>query len=119
MILLGAAFFPHMQVLEKISGTFGYKNIEDFMNTHLDYLVLEWLNCGYSLSIFPYVLLNYASLKEFYRYASKLYLLLFFSYIGLRILSLWFLQTFVYLCGKSWTYIVLYSLIFLKVILIL
>lgn len=43
------------------------------MNTHLDYLVLEWLNCGYSLSDFPYVLLNYSNLEEFYRYISTLY----------------------------------------------
>nr|XP_056714051.1 serine-protein kinase ATM [Euleptes europaea] len=59
------------KVLERISGTFGYKSVEDFMNAHLDYLVLEWLNCGYSLSVFPYVLLNYSSLEEFYRSSYK------------------------------------------------
>ncbi|XP_054829190.1 serine-protein kinase ATM [Eublepharis macularius] len=59
------------KVLERISGTFGYQSVEDFMNTHLDYLVLEWLNCGYSLSVFPYVLLNYSSLEEFYRSCYK------------------------------------------------
>ncbi|XP_053166934.1 serine-protein kinase ATM [Hemicordylus capensis] len=59
------------KVLGKVSGTFGYKSVEDFMNTHLDYLVLEWLNCGYSLSVFPYVLLNYSSLEEFYRSCYK------------------------------------------------
>ncbi|KAL8191035.1 UNVERIFIED_CONTAM: hypothetical protein K2H54_066883, partial [Gekko kuhli] len=59
------------KVLERISGTFGYKSVDDFMNIHLDYLVLEWLNCGYSLSAFPYVLLNYSNLEEFYRSCYK------------------------------------------------
>ncbi|XP_077197706.1 serine-protein kinase ATM isoform X2 [Paroedura picta] len=59
------------KVLERISGTLGYKSVDDFMNTHLDYLVLEWLNCGYSLSVFPYVLLNYSDLEEFYRSCYK------------------------------------------------
>ncbi|XP_048349844.1 serine-protein kinase ATM [Sphaerodactylus townsendi] len=59
------------KVLERISGTSGYKSVEDFLNAHLDYIVLEWLNCGYSLSIFPYVLLNYSSLEEFYRSSYK------------------------------------------------
>uniref|UniRef100_A0A803TVI5 FAT domain-containing protein n=1 Tax=Anolis carolinensis TaxID=28377 RepID=A0A803TVI5_ANOCA len=60
------------KVLERISGTSGYKNAEDFMNTHLDYLVQEWLNCGYSLSLFPYALLNYSDLEEFYRSCYKM-----------------------------------------------
>lgn len=54
-----------------MSDIFGYKNIEDFMTSHLDYLVVEWLkikDSGYSLSAFPYVLLNYNGLEEFYRY---------------------------------------------------
>lgn len=58
------------QVLKKVSDIFGYKSIEDFMTSHLDYLVMEWLkinDSGYSLSAFPYVLLNYTSLEEFYR----------------------------------------------------
>ncbi|XP_062983150.1 serine-protein kinase ATM [Elgaria multicarinata webbii] len=59
------------KVLERISGTCGYKRVEDFMNTHLDYLILEWLNCGYSLSVFPYVLLKYKTLEEFYRSCYK------------------------------------------------
>ncbi|XP_066475514.1 serine-protein kinase ATM [Tiliqua scincoides] len=59
------------KILEKISGTFGYKDVEDFMSTHLNYVVLEWLNCDYSLSDFPYVLLNYSSLEEFYRLCYK------------------------------------------------
>ncbi|NXW30571.1 ATM kinase, partial [Phaetusa simplex] len=61
-------------VLKKISDIFGYKSIEDFMTSHLDYLVMEWLkinDSGYSLSAFPYVLLNYTSLEEFYRSCYK------------------------------------------------
>lgn len=60
----------YAQVLKKVSDIFGYKNIEDFMTSHLDYLVVEWLkikDSGYSLSAFPYVLLNYTGLEEFYR----------------------------------------------------
>ncbi|XP_042315979.1 serine-protein kinase ATM isoform X2 [Sceloporus undulatus] len=59
------------KVLERISGSSGYKSTEDFMNTHLDYLVQEWLNCRYSLHLFPYILLNYSSLEEFYRSCYK------------------------------------------------
>uniref|UniRef100_A0A8D2P350 non-specific serine/threonine protein kinase n=1 Tax=Zosterops lateralis melanops TaxID=1220523 RepID=A0A8D2P350_ZOSLA len=67
---------PHLvkKVLKKVSDIFGYKSIEDFMTSHLDYLVMEWLkinDSGYSLSAFPYVLLNYTSLEEFYRSCYK------------------------------------------------
>ncbi|XP_066845922.1 serine-protein kinase ATM isoform X1 [Anser cygnoides] len=62
------------KVLKKVSDIFGYKSIEDFMTSHLDYLVVEWLkinDSGYNLSAFPYVLLNYTSLEEFYRSCYK------------------------------------------------
>ncbi|EMP35905.1 Serine-protein kinase ATM [Chelonia mydas] len=62
------------QVLERVSNIFGYKSIEDFMTSQLDYLVLEWLrmkDSGYSLSAFPYIVLNYSSLEEFYRACYK------------------------------------------------
>ncbi|XP_074841015.1 serine-protein kinase ATM isoform X2 [Carettochelys insculpta] len=67
---------PHLikKVLERVSNVFGYKSIEDFMTSQLDYLVLEWLRMqdnGYSLSAFPYVVLNYSSLEEFYRSCYK------------------------------------------------
>ncbi|XP_064027162.1 serine-protein kinase ATM isoform X2 [Pogoniulus pusillus] len=67
---------PHLvkKVLKKVSDIFGYKSIEDFMTSHLDYLVMEWLKINdarYSLSTFPYVLLNYTSLEEFYRSCYK------------------------------------------------
>ncbi|XP_049679641.1 serine-protein kinase ATM isoform X3 [Accipiter gentilis] len=67
---------PHLvkKVLKKVSDIFGYKSIEDFMTSHLDYLVMEWLkinDSGYSLPAFPYVLLNYTSLEEFYRSCYK------------------------------------------------
>ncbi|XP_006833863.1 PREDICTED: serine-protein kinase ATM [Chrysochloris asiatica] len=67
---------PHLikKVLEKISEIFGYRHLEDFMTSHLDYLVLEWLNhqdTEYSLSSFPFILLNYTSVEDFYRSCYK------------------------------------------------
>ncbi|XP_029458325.1 serine-protein kinase ATM [Rhinatrema bivittatum] len=62
------------KVFKGVSATLGYKSIKDFMTSHLDYLVLEWLrltNPGYNLSAFPYVLLNYSDLEEFYRSCYK------------------------------------------------
>ncbi|NXH12272.1 ATM kinase, partial [Bucco capensis] len=61
-------------VLKKVADTFGYKSLEDFMTSHLEYLVMEWLkinDSGYSLCAFPYVLLNYTSLEQFYRSCYK------------------------------------------------
>lgn len=68
---------PHLvkKVLEKVSEAFGYRNLEDFMASHLDYLVLEWLNCQnteYRLSSFPYILLNYKNVEDFYRSCYKI-----------------------------------------------
>ena len=40
------------------------------MASHLDYLVLEWLNLQdpeYSVSSFPFILLNYTNIEDFYR----------------------------------------------------
>ncbi|KAM9220531.1 serine-protein kinase ATM isoform 2-T2 [Dugong dugon] len=67
---------PHLikKVLEKVSEVFGYRHLEDFMTSHLDYLVLEWLNhqdTEYSLSSFPFILLNYTNLEDFYRSCYK------------------------------------------------
>nr|XP_019570457.1 PREDICTED: serine-protein kinase ATM isoform X1 [Rhinolophus sinicus]XP_019570459.1 PREDICTED: serine-protein kinase ATM isoform X1 [Rhinolophus sinicus]XP_019570460.1 PREDICTED: serine-protein kinase ATM isoform X1 [Rhinolophus sinicus]XP_019570461.1 PREDICTED: serine-protein kinase ATM isoform X1 [Rhinolophus sinicus] len=62
------------KVLEKVSETFGYRRLEDFMASHLDYLVWEWLNLQdteYSLSSFPFVLLNYTNVEDFYRSCYK------------------------------------------------
>uniref|UniRef100_A0A6J0UF85 non-specific serine/threonine protein kinase n=1 Tax=Pogona vitticeps TaxID=103695 RepID=A0A6J0UF85_9SAUR len=59
------------KILGKISCDFGYKSIKDFMNTHLDFLVQEWLNCGYRISEFPYILLNFSALDDFYRSCYK------------------------------------------------
>ncbi|XP_057606316.1 serine-protein kinase ATM isoform X6 [Hippopotamus amphibius kiboko] len=61
-------------VLEKISEAFGYRHVEDFMASHLDYLVLEWLNLRdseHSLSSFPFILLNYKNIEDFYRSCYK------------------------------------------------
>ncbi|KAM9038350.1 serine-protein kinase ATM isoform X1 [Sarcophilus harrisii] len=57
------------KVLKRVSEIFDYKHLEDFMNSHLDYLVLEWLklqNIGYNLSSFPFILLNYTNITDFY-----------------------------------------------------
>ncbi|XP_036180382.1 serine-protein kinase ATM isoform X2 [Myotis myotis] len=67
---------PHLikKVLEKVSETFGYRHLEDFMASHLDYLVLEWLNLQdteHSLSAFPFILLNYTNIGDFYRSCYK------------------------------------------------
>uniref|UniRef100_A0A8C3VYE6 Serine-protein kinase ATM n=1 Tax=Catagonus wagneri TaxID=51154 RepID=A0A8C3VYE6_9CETA len=67
---------PHLikKVLEKVSKTFGYRRLEDFMASHLDYLVLEWLHiqdAEYSLSSFPFILLNYTNIEDFYRSCYK------------------------------------------------
>ncbi|XP_016073693.1 PREDICTED: serine-protein kinase ATM isoform X3 [Miniopterus natalensis] len=67
---------PHLikKVLEKVSETFGYRHLEDFMASHLDYLVFEWLNlqgAEYSLSSFPFILLNYTNIEDFYRSCYK------------------------------------------------
>ncbi|XP_043928554.1 serine-protein kinase ATM isoform X2 [Protopterus annectens] len=58
------------KVLETVSKSVGYRNLEVFMNSHLDYLVFEWLrvtDTNYTLSTFPCILLNYSTLEEFYR----------------------------------------------------
>ncbi|KAB0391533.1 hypothetical protein E2I00_011058, partial [Balaenoptera physalus] len=72
----GNGLEPHLikKVLEKVSETFGYRHLEDFMASHLDYLVLQWLNLQdteYSLSSFPFILLNYTSIENFYRSCYK------------------------------------------------
>ncbi|XP_036048710.1 serine-protein kinase ATM isoform X2 [Onychomys torridus] len=67
---------PHLvkKVLEKVSESFGCRCLEDFMASHLDYLILEWLNLQdteYNLSSFPFILFNYASVEDFYRSCYK------------------------------------------------
>ncbi|KAL1781773.1 serine-protein kinase ATM [Sigmodon hispidus] len=67
---------PHLvkKVLEKVSESFGCRCLEDFMASHLDYLILEWLNLQdieYNLSSFPFILLNYTSVEDFYRSCYK------------------------------------------------
>ncbi|KAM5180001.1 serine-protein kinase ATM [Mantella aurantiaca] len=62
------------KVLEKVSFSLGYRSVEDFMTSHLDYLILEWLRMpvpSYNLSTFPYTLLQYTTLKDFYRSCYK------------------------------------------------
>lgn len=63
------------KVLEKVSESFGCRCLEDFMVSHLDYLVLEWLNLQdseYNLSSFPFILLNYTNVEDFYRSCYKI-----------------------------------------------
>ncbi|KAG8584718.1 hypothetical protein GDO81_004739 [Engystomops pustulosus] len=62
------------KVLQKVSTTLGYRNLKDFMTSHLDYLVLEWLRMKlpeYNLSTFPYTLLDYPNVRDFYRSCYK------------------------------------------------
>ncbi|XP_066438184.1 serine-protein kinase ATM [Eleutherodactylus coqui] len=62
------------KVLEKVSTTLGYRNMKDLMTSHLDYLVFEWLRMNvpeYNVSTFPYTLLDYSDLKDFYRSCCK------------------------------------------------
>ncbi|KAJ8368814.1 hypothetical protein SKAU_G00088420 [Synaphobranchus kaupii] len=55
-----------VQVLESVSRTLSYRSGKSFVNSHLHYLVTEWLR-QYSLGLFPYTLLYHTSLHEFYR----------------------------------------------------
>ncbi|CAB1347999.1 unnamed protein product [Coregonus sp. 'balchen'] len=55
------------KVLGSVSRVLGYRSVEGFVSSHLDYLVAEWLGQpGYTLESFPYTLLNHATLKDFY-----------------------------------------------------
>ncbi|KAM9452589.1 serine-protein kinase ATM isoform 3-T3 [Salvelinus alpinus] len=55
------------KVLGSVSRALGYRSVEAFVSSHLDYLVAEWLGQhGYTLESFPYTLLNHATLKDFY-----------------------------------------------------
>ncbi|XP_056650415.1 serine-protein kinase ATM isoform X2 [Monodelphis domestica] len=62
------------KVLKRVADIFEYKHLEDFMTSHLDYLILEWLklqDIGYNLSSFPFILLNYTDITDFYRSCYK------------------------------------------------
>ncbi|KAJ8257146.1 hypothetical protein COCON_G00192980 [Conger conger] len=49
-----------------VSKALSYRSGESFVNSHLHYLVTEWLR-QYSLDTFPYTLLYHTSLQDFYR----------------------------------------------------
>uniref|UniRef100_A0A8C1WDC1 non-specific serine/threonine protein kinase n=1 Tax=Cyprinus carpio TaxID=7962 RepID=A0A8C1WDC1_CYPCA len=60
------------KVLRGVSRSLGYRDSKSLINAHLYYLVAEWLNqkqsdASYTLQSFPYILLDYCSLEEFYR----------------------------------------------------
>uniref|UniRef100_A0A8C2EAU1 non-specific serine/threonine protein kinase n=1 Tax=Cyprinus carpio TaxID=7962 RepID=A0A8C2EAU1_CYPCA len=60
------------KVLRSVSRSLGYRDSKSLINAHLYYLVAEWLNqkqsdASYTLQSFPYILLDYCSLEEFYR----------------------------------------------------
>ncbi|XP_066511955.1 serine-protein kinase ATM-like isoform X1 [Hoplias malabaricus] len=60
------------KVLGSVSHSLGYRNAKAFVCSHLYYLVAEWLrqsetDPSYTLQSFPYTLLNYSSMEEFYR----------------------------------------------------
>ncbi|XP_069615249.1 serine-protein kinase ATM [Ranitomeya imitator] len=62
------------KVLERVSTTLGYRNMKDLVTSHLDYLVFEWLRMKipeYNLSTFPYTLLDYSNLRDFYKSCYK------------------------------------------------
>ena len=61
------------QVLSSVCRALGYRSVKSFVNSHLYYLVTEWLgqkqtDNRYTLESFPYTLLNHNTLQEFYRY---------------------------------------------------
>ncbi|XP_051534451.1 serine-protein kinase ATM isoform X2 [Myxocyprinus asiaticus] len=60
------------KVLGGVSRSLGYRESESLISSHLYYLVAEWLNqkqadSRYTLQSFPYTLLGYSDLEEFYR----------------------------------------------------
>lgn len=60
-------------MLRGVSRTLGYRDSESLIHLHLYYLVAEWLNQTqadslYTLQSFPYTLMGYRDLEEFYRY---------------------------------------------------
>uniref|UniRef100_A0A8B9JDG6 ATM serine/threonine kinase n=1 Tax=Astyanax mexicanus TaxID=7994 RepID=A0A8B9JDG6_ASTMX len=60
------------KVLGSVSRSLGYRSSKAFVCSHLYYLVAEWLSQretdpSYTLQSFPYTLLNYSTLEEFYR----------------------------------------------------
>ena len=62
------------QVLGGVSRALGYRTVDGFVSSHLDFLVAKWLgqrqkDTRYTLESFPYALLNHASLTHFYRSA--------------------------------------------------
>ncbi|KAJ8280888.1 hypothetical protein GJAV_G00060510 [Gymnothorax javanicus] len=54
------------KVLESVASSLSYQSSASFVNTHLHYLLTEWLR-QYSLESFPYRLLYHTSLHDFYR----------------------------------------------------
>ncbi|KAI4871331.1 hypothetical protein NFI96_009730, partial [Prochilodus magdalenae] len=59
------------KVLAGVSQSLGYKSSKAFVWSHLYYLVAEWLgqretDPSYTLQSFPYMLLSYSTLEEFY-----------------------------------------------------
>ncbi|KAK7172240.1 hypothetical protein R3I93_004526 [Phoxinus phoxinus] len=60
------------KVLRGVSRSLGYRDSKTLIHSHLYYLVAEWLNqkqsdSRYTLQSFPYTLLGFCSLDEFYR----------------------------------------------------
>ncbi|KAM4628418.1 serine-protein kinase ATM [Polymixia lowei] len=59
------------KVLCSVSRALGYRSVKGFVNSHLYYLVAEWLgqrqsDDRYTLQAFPYTLLHHDTLKDFY-----------------------------------------------------
>ncbi|XP_054719337.1 serine-protein kinase ATM-like [Uloborus diversus] len=59
------AFFT--KVLKQVSSLFGYESCKEYIEPHLPYIILRWLEEKNCLKEFPFQLLEIDSLKPFYR----------------------------------------------------
>lgn len=69
------------QILGSVCRVLGYSSVKSLVTSHLYYLVAEWLlqresDDRYTLGSFPYTLLDQETVRDFYRWASWLDMLL-------------------------------------------
>lgn len=60
------------QVLGSVCRVLGYSSVRTLVQSHLDYLVAEWLaqrqsDDRYTLGSFPYAILDQETVRDFYR----------------------------------------------------
>ena len=58
------------QVLDHLSVSSGFRNVRDYMESHLPYLLQYWLDVPYKIFDFPFQLLSFTSVEDFLRYAN-------------------------------------------------